>query len=176
MTLWTPFAAGQRITAGKLNALVGEWTDYTPVWAADAGTTTLGNGTLEGKYQRTGNTIEFRIMMQWGSTSTQSSATANWNFSLPFTPSAADGTVVWPCNIWIMHQPGGAGSTYRWTGGAYVDPPTSTVVAMTYNGGNGYLDSASFPSTTGNPGLSPDEVVAVAGSRVNVFGSYQAIN
>ncbi|MEV0114469.1 hypothetical protein AB0H77_14630 [Streptomyces sp. NPDC050844] len=86
--LWQP---GQRITAARLNAMSGLWQPYTPVWSADAGTTTLGDGTLLGRYQIVGPTVNIAMRFQWGATSAQSVTDANWSFSLPVAPYTADG-------------------------------------------------------------------------------------
>lgn len=176
MAVWTPFAAGERITAGKLNQMVGEWTLYTPTWSADSGTTTLGTGTLTGKYQRVGNTINFRVLFEWGSTTTQSSSGANWAFSLPFAPWAGDGTVFWPAQAWVSHDD--TTGYNRWNAGCYVDPSTATVVAITVNASNNYLDMASMPRTTAatTTSLEPMTESAKSGSRLNLSGSYQAAN
>lgn len=187
MALWRPFAAGERLTAGRLNALVGEWTPYTPIWSTDAGVTTLGNGTLIGKYQRIGNTINFRIQFDWGSGTSQTNPGENWRFSLPATPQSADGAALWPVSLWVIHSTGPNSmnlSNHRYTGAAYVDPTRNAVYAITYNAGNSFLDDQTFPSykaetSGGNPdpvSVSPDEEPVVAGDRINIWGSYEAID
>jgi hypothetical protein len=88
---WT---AGEIPTAGKLNTeirdaltnLQAAWVDYVPVWTS-AGST-LGNGILNGSYTRVGNTVDFQIFWQAGTTTTYGAPT--WQFSLPLgcvTPS-----------------------------------------------------------------------------------------
>lgn len=173
MTLWTPFAAGQRITAGKLNSLVGEWTPYTPIWSAATGTTLVGDGTLVGKYRRVGNTIEYRILFEWGTTTNQSVTDSNWSFSLPVPPFSGDGTVFWPGNVWIAHSDSGYN---RFMGGCYVDPPTNALVSITANASNSYIDAHDFPGRTAadTTSVEPVSQMAVASDRINFWGSYEA--
>jgi len=174
LALWTPFRAGERLTAGRLNALVTEWEPYTPVWSADTGTTTLGNGTLRGKYQRIGNTINFRIFLEWGTTTAQSEPAANWAFSLPATVQSSEGPEFWPVSMWVIHNTGS--SNYRFTGAGYVDSSRNAVYALTTNADNAFLDSATFPSQVADSGISPDGTAVTAGDQVNIWGSYEAID
>lgn len=192
MALWTPFRAGERLTAGRLNALVTEWIPYQPIWQADVGTVTLNDGTLTGKYQRIGNTINFRIFFEWGPNTTQSNPSENWRFSLPATPQSADGVEFWPVSLWITHDawdlrdPGNPRQigNHRWSGGGYIDPSRNAVYAMAYNGSNGYMDADTFPSyyaetSAGSPdpqSVSPDEQAVRPGDQINVYGSYEAID
>ena len=59
-----------------------DWTAYTPTLTNH----TLGNGTMEAKYQQAGGRVEFTIEYTWGSTS---SVTGAVTFSLPLTPAAS---------------------------------------------------------------------------------------
>lgn len=181
MALWTPFAAGDRLTAGRLNALVGEWTPYTPIWTADSGTTTLGNGVLEGKFQRIGNTVNFRIYFEWGSSSTQSVSGSNWRISVPFPPQSADGTQWWPVSLSQNHITGpGTPTRHVFTGVGFIDPTLQAVANMYYSGGNTPIDNLVFPSyyAEGGPdptSVSPNEETVAAGDTLHIFGSYEAI-
>lgn len=58
------------------------WQDYTPVWTAVTTNPVLGNGTLIGKYIRTGRKVTVIINLQPGTTTTFGSG--GWRFSLPF--------------------------------------------------------------------------------------------
>ncbi len=61
---------------------LGAWTDYTPTWA-NGGTTTLGNGTLLGRYKAfDATTYAISIQLTWGTT-TSVTGTGSWTFSLP---------------------------------------------------------------------------------------------
>lgn len=74
---WTTWAD---LTGG--GASLGAWTSYTPTWASD-GTTTLGDGSLVGRYKAfDANTYAIQINFAWGST-TSDTGTGTWSFSLP---------------------------------------------------------------------------------------------
>ena len=85
----TTFTAGEVVTAAKLNTEVRDahvglqaaWTSYTPTLVGF----TLGNGTMTAKYHRVGKTIEYRVVIVFGSTSTWTSV---FGISLPVTPHA----------------------------------------------------------------------------------------
>lgn len=68
-------------TGNNRNRIYGEAAAFTPVWGADTGSNTLGNGSLSGLYAREGWTITVTISLQWGSTTTGSAG--NWFFNLP---------------------------------------------------------------------------------------------
>lgn len=85
MTVWL---AGMDITADRLNDGVGAWADYTPVWASTGTAVALGNGTITGRYSRTGNTVHFSINMITGSSSTYGTGTYSW--TLPYTSGAEE--------------------------------------------------------------------------------------
>ena len=169
--LWQP---GNRITAGRLNAMVGLWTPYTPVWTADSGTTTLGDGTLSGRYQVRGPTVEFSLRFQWGSTTSQSVTTSNWSFSLPVAPYTGDGNTWQPVKAWALDASPGA----RWQLAGYINASTSTITALTANADGGFLDSQEMPSQTAEgastTSVQPGNVAWANGDRLNIWGSYEA--
>ena len=59
----------------------GAWTPYVPVWGSTGTPPALGNGTLVGSYHQVGKTVDIRVKLVPGSTS--SYGTGNWNFTLP---------------------------------------------------------------------------------------------
>ncbi|MGW6418852.1 hypothetical protein [Streptomyces sp. NPDC055055] len=76
----------------QINALLSAWTDYTPAWIAETGgTPTVGNGSLIGRYQKVGRSVDWLIKLTVGSTTTFGAANANWAFGLPSgcSPSTA---------------------------------------------------------------------------------------
>lgn len=85
------WVASAVLTAAQLNlqvrdALTGiqaAWTAYTPTSTG----ITLGNGTLTGRSNRMGKTIDFTVVFTLGSTSAVSAAPT---FTLPFTARVAD--------------------------------------------------------------------------------------
>ena len=58
------------------------WTAYTPTWAANTGSPTIGNGTLTGKYVQIGKLLHFKIALTFGSTTSVGTSTV-WRFGLP---------------------------------------------------------------------------------------------
>lgn len=79
------WASGAVVTAAQLNANAPqEWTAYTPTWTGGTTNPTLGNGTLEGRYARHGDTVHFQIKLVIGASTTI--ATGIWYFALP-TPA-----------------------------------------------------------------------------------------
>jgi hypothetical protein len=58
-------------------------TTFTPTWTATVTNPVIGNGTLEGKYMRTGKQCFVKYRLVAGSTTTFGSG--DWIFSLPFT-------------------------------------------------------------------------------------------
>lgn len=67
----------------ELTAVSAAWTSYTPAWTASAGTPDISNGSLTGKYRRVGKTVDFKIELTAGSSTTYGTAGAYWKFSLP---------------------------------------------------------------------------------------------
>jgi hypothetical protein len=65
------------------------WTTYTPVWTAGTTNPVLGNGTIVGRYKQRGKTIDVRILLTLGSTTTVGSGV--YFLSLPV--NASDGNV-----------------------------------------------------------------------------------
>jgi hypothetical protein len=71
---------GSSVTTGMVASEA--WTTYTPLWSG-----TLGNGLLNGRYQRIGRTVHFHIEFQWGSTT--SHPAGGMYFSAPVAPLTA---------------------------------------------------------------------------------------
>jgi len=81
-----------KVISGSSNALSAipasavaqtAWTSYTPTWVGSTGSHTLGNGTITGFYSQIGKTINFRIRLLIGSSTTYNAGT--WRFGLPVT-------------------------------------------------------------------------------------------
>ena len=83
------FTAGTVLTAAALDAAflslfplgIDGWTPYTPTWRASGTQPVLGNGSLIGVYTRAGRSIDFRIGIAMGSTTTY--GTGTYSFDLP---------------------------------------------------------------------------------------------
>ena len=96
------------------------WTSYTPTWAADSGTVSIGNGQLTGSYKQIGKTVFFLLRIVLGSTSSVSGSTG-WRLGLPITSVASPSVV--------------ANATYLQNGVAYY----SGTANNEYNGSTTYV-------------------------------------
>lgn len=66
----------------NLKAIGDAWTAYTPTWSVISGTApVIGNGTITGKWLDRGKTVDFRIKITMGSTTTYGNNA--YTFSLP---------------------------------------------------------------------------------------------
>lgn len=65
----------------KFAMIGGAWTAYTPTWTAATTAPAIGNGSLQGYYNLVGKTLDVRIYMLCGSTTTFGSGGYSW--SLP---------------------------------------------------------------------------------------------
>lgn len=70
------------VTIGA-TVVTGAWTAYATNWTASAGTPAIGNGTLSATFRLVGKTVDVRIELTAGSTTTFGTAGAFWQFSLP---------------------------------------------------------------------------------------------
>lgn len=74
--------AGTETSLASAGSSLGAWTGYTPTWDA-AGATSIGNGTLTGRYKALDSkTYIVQVYLEWGST-TSCTGTGAWNFTLP---------------------------------------------------------------------------------------------
>jgi hypothetical protein len=87
----TPWQAGQRITAARLNQITPTWSSWTPTWTTSTGANTpsIGNATVSGSYCQTGDVVFFRLEITFGTTTSfgGGGSSDNWRFSLPVTAS-----------------------------------------------------------------------------------------
>ncbi|MFB6548669.1 hypothetical protein [Streptomyces sp. NPDC056405] len=86
------WAAGQRITADRLNEMLPRWSSWTPTWSTNTGSATpsFGNATIDCEYTQTGDMVICRVQITFGSTTSFGGGTGadNWRFSLPVTAAA----------------------------------------------------------------------------------------
>lgn len=108
---------------------LGAWTAYTPTWAASGGATTLGNGTLVGRYKALDSkTYAIQITLIWGSTTSSTGST--WSFSLPSgVTSAASVTQILAGHI------ADAGTDHKLCIGK-IGPSATTIAEIVPEGGN----------------------------------------
>lgn len=98
----TIYPAGVLVTAGIIAS--EQWTDWVPVLT----NLTLGNGTLLGKYMKTGRTVDYRFRFVLGTTSAVGS---DPSFTLPFTPAADYLSPADSAAIGMIHEQDSGGSS-----------------------------------------------------------------
>lgn len=89
------FAAGEKITADKLNE-GRTWQTYAVAWTAVTTNPSIGNGTLEGRYMQYGKLVVCEIGFAAGSTTNFGSG--SWRFSVPLAATSQTYRR-WPCTI-----------------------------------------------------------------------------
>ena len=62
-------------------AIDSDWQTFTPTWDGASVDPTLGNGSLQGRYRRLGDHVDFEIVLQFGTTTT--AGTGAWFFGVP---------------------------------------------------------------------------------------------
>jgi hypothetical protein len=75
------YPAGGIIYAADHEAEVSAWASFVPVWTASTVNPVLGNGTITGRWKRHGYSVDFKIGVTMGSTTTF--GTGSWFFSIP---------------------------------------------------------------------------------------------
>lgn len=107
---------GNWVALGRLATTAGTaWTTYTPTWTASTTNPSLGNGTLVGRYQKTGRLVACHINLAPGSTTTLGSG--GYSFAIPFAAANAG------CSFVGTAQLLGAA---RWAGHCVVSPAATT--------------------------------------------------
>lgn len=153
---YSAWAAGDRITAARLNEMVGQWSSYTAAWTAATTNPVLGNGTLTARYQLLGQTCELSIHLIFGSTTTLGSGA--YSIGIPFTSSGAIG----------FQEVGGQG----FTGGGRsllsgLVGSSSTALSLWGHGNT----ATSVIAAVGNTGLFG--TAWAAGDTVRISGAYE---
>lgn len=119
------FSAGSELIAAQMaeisnfmTAATGAWTSYTPTWTSTVTNPTIGNGTLTGAYRQLGKTVDVRIRLVWGSTTTAGSGSAYLLGYPPPGPAVAEtagGAIIvdnspdgrYPGTVWLITSAGG---------------------------------------------------------------------
>lgn len=65
----------------------GFWKAYAPVWGGLTTNPVIGNGTLSGRFRRTGRTVDFKVQLIGGTTTTWGAG--SYTLSLPYARSSA---------------------------------------------------------------------------------------
>lgn len=142
---------------GASNVNTGAWTNYTPVWIADTGTTTIGNGSISGKWTQVGKLGIYQIKFTYGSTTTQSISGANWNFTLPGNASNTV-VVMQPCFGWGLDS--STNTRYIMFGYSDSSATPAAATALTVSGASGFADDST-------------PFVWASGDRLNITGYYE---
>lgn len=130
------------------------WIDYTPTWTTSGTAPVLGNGTLTGRYQRTGKTVHFQALLTAGSTTTF--GTGNWRITPPFTPKSG---IRWKVHTEYLDT--GVNQYHGW---GVCD--TATQFTMNH-----------FPTTAGNPDRAVSNTIPFAWGntdQLTMQGTYEA--
>lgn len=132
------FVAGDAVPYTHLNSMNDEIeaiesslqtsTSYTPTWTNGS----IGNGTLTGRYVRSGRWVRFEIHMVAGSTTTFGGG-SEWTFSLPVTAVDVNGAVG---SVHVIDT----GTAY-YVGAAFL--VTTTTIKMAVNGATSAFTSTS---------------------------------
>ncbi len=91
----------QNIYAARIVGLSGvahveDWTSFATTWTAASVNPAIGNGTITGKYRRTGNSVTYHVSITMGSTTT--TGTGEWYLDLPY--AAADEVSIGSALAW----------------------------------------------------------------------------
>lgn len=66
-----------------MTAQTAAWTSAAPTWTAFAGSPSVGNGTLTGRYKKIGKTVHWEIQLIAGSTTTFGTGGTSFQFTIP---------------------------------------------------------------------------------------------
>ncbi len=141
-----------------LEPLLQSWSNFSVGWTATTSNPTVGNGGLSGRYQNRGETVDFSIHLQIGSTTDL--GTGDWRFSLPLNSFSTYAVVA--------HATMYGSTVAGWMQGSafsqYNAGHTSTV-AVLWNKGQqaGQFVSPTIPFT-----WSPDD-------QLNILGRYRVL-
>ncbi|MEU7348364.1 hypothetical protein ABZ778_31565 [Streptomyces bacillaris] len=118
---------GMRITADHLNSISGDWTSYT----ATLTNTTLGNGSVQTRYQVARDRVLVGFTLNWGSTTSGNMPV----FSLPVLPASLGG-MRWS-GVLMLNK----GSGVWRSGFMYLADSASTVNTYALYGSSGEVTS-----------------------------------
>ncbi|MFF3871203.1 hypothetical protein [Streptomyces sp. NPDC001978] len=157
-------AAGQRITADRLNGITPIFQSWTPSWTTSSGAATpsIGNGTYDCEYAQVGNLVVCRFEVVFGTTTNfgGGGASDNWRFSAPVTAAA------------ITTYAGTAELTQTNSLRVYSRARLTTTTTFEFEVSSGQPDG----NAVGNTGLT-DSVTPwtwASGNAIRAFMSYEA--
>ncbi|MFI1728177.1 hypothetical protein ACH40E_02840 [Streptomyces acidicola] len=170
---FTPWAAGQRITAARLAAMTPLWSAWTPTWTTSTGvgTPSYGNATVDCKYAQSGDTVFYEMEITFGTTTNfgGGGSNDNWRFSAPVT--AAE-----PQLITGTGEIQGSSVAERYPIRARLDTTTTFQIELTGRSYNNETPNSSGLIDAATPfGTSNSISTAWAnGFRILLDGKYQA--
>ena len=145
----TKFVTPKALADATGSKLGGAWTSWTPTWT----NVTIGNATVEAKYNQIGKTVHCRMAIKWGNTT---SASGIMFFTLPVTSVTYSGTAQTQTlgTIWMVD----AGTTsYK----GLVSWATTTTARVNVEKSDGtYTTIASVNATIPMTWTTDDEILA----------------
>lgn len=130
-------------------SVVTDWEEYTPVWSNTSSSPSIGNGVLEGRYRRIGDSVQVYIRLEYGSTTSGGTGTI-WFFGLPPGLTVDNSKIGTQAAAPDYSHVAGTGSTFDDTAGS--------------KGFNVVYDL----SPSGSPSLSQGVFLNISDSAVNV--------
>lgn len=89
-------ALADAVDTAILTASLDAWTSYVPAWTGATTNPVIGNGTIVGAYRQVGKTVNFRIVITMGASTTYGSGI----YSVTLPPvTAVDARVIHPGTI-----------------------------------------------------------------------------
>lgn len=134
---------------------LGAWTSYTPTLAGTGWA--IGNGTITAAYMRIGKTVEFRISISFGTTSTYGGS-AGPTVTLPFAAVSAFNGFEFNCQL-IDN------GTLRYSGRAVLEGSTSTLTLYAVTTTSYYASLTGVRSGIPHTWASTD--------AINISGTYE---
>lgn len=147
------------VTAGKIGDL-GEWTAYTPVWNG-----TIGDGTIEGAYQKIGRTVHWRVHMDFGSSTSFTSA--GWTITLPVAPRFTGTTAA-------VQRQGIVGHAAVFSSGTSTPIELGIVVARSSGGVDASMMADPYGGSTGAWSGAGNPHIWSSAHSVTITGTYEA--
>jgi hypothetical protein len=151
--------ADNSVTNAKLSTTAGDtggaWLAWTPTWA----NLTVGNGTVSAAYNKIGKTINLRLSIVFGSTTTMGASRPT--FTLPVTANGAYSSAIIP------------------TGSAIINDTSATIAYIASVAINGSTTVATIARPSADPAqwftvTSTSPMAWATGDSINLTMTYEA--
>lgn len=143
-------------SAWRVVVRIGAWASYTPTITPASGTFALGNGIMGARYTLVGQTVSFKMKLQFGSTTTPGSG-ASYAFGLPPVTRETSVDDVFPA---ILIDSSGGTAAYRSAAGFSFTSTDFGIILHEGTTGQFVAPIVPWPWTTGD--------------IIRVSGTYQA--